>query len=300
MRVHIPILFYPGSSYIMSLEEDLKKLVSDVGTIKSKMGNIDTIASTVQKLDTKMDQITGQIEDIKKENEDLKSKVEHLSNQNKILTESVNDLQQYSRKDNLIINGIPTVENEDVREQVKLVAKALNIVLHDSDICTAHRLPSRKDRIPAIVVRLNNRDKKSNMIKSSRQKRLNGKDLNFVPAVPIYVSDHLTTHTAAILRKANDLKRKEKIASVWVIESNVYIREIENGPATRVKDMLELDFVEVGDSNEDREKAEGEPTQQSSDSGINLRSGSKPLTLSQLNINNHRSKNKRGKPRQQV
>lgn len=83
--------------------------------------------------------------------------------------------------------------NENVYEQVKLVSNALNVVLHDYYIYKAHCLPARNNKIPARVVKFNNRYKKSNMIKSSKRKRLSEEDLNLVPLVLIYVNEHLTS-----------------------------------------------------------------------------------------------------------
>lgn len=66
------------------------------------------------------------------------------------------------------------------------MSNVLNVVLYDYDIYTAHRLSARDNKIPEIVVKLNNRDKKSNIIKSSKQKRLHGKDLNLILPVPTW------------------------------------------------------------------------------------------------------------------
>lgn len=138
------------------------------------------------------------------------------------------------------------------------MANVLNVTLHDYDICTAHRLQARGNNIPTIVVRLNNRNKKSEMIVSSKRNKLHGKDLNLNPAVPIYVSEHLTLRGMATLKKANDLKRKGKIASAWVIDGKIYIRKIDEGPAIRIKDESKLELVEEEARNDSKE-AEGDP-----------------------------------------
>lgn len=127
------------------------------------------------------------------------------------------------------------------------MSNALNVILHDYDICTAHRLPARDNEIPAIVIRLNNRDKKSNMIKSSKQKRLHGKDLNLVPPVPIYVNEHLISRGMEILEKNNKRPEEKRINFKLVgnRDGEIYIKKADEGLASRIKDESDLDFVKV-------------------------------------------------------
>lgn len=71
------------------------------------------------------------------------------------------DLPQYTRKDNLIISGVEKDWNEDVIDKVLTIAKKLEIWLGASDISVCYRLPSRnKEREKPIVVKLVNRWKK--------------------------------------------------------------------------------------------------------------------------------------------
>lgn len=260
-------------------EVDLKQLVKDIGEIKK------TVTSTDSKLDTLTEKING----IERENEELKKKVEQLTIQNITLSKNMNNLEQYSRKDNVIINGIPQMQNENVYEWVKLVADKLDVTLYEYDISTAHRLPARGDNIPPIVVRLNNRDKKSKLISSSRRIKLHGKDLNLNPAVPIFVGEHLTLQSMAILKKANELKRKGLIFNAWCIDGKIFIRVNDKDAAVRIDEESQLDNFEDDVSNASQESATSTPIngnngQSSSEQDRRLRSGNKPLTLSQLNV----------------
>lgn len=59
----------------------------------------------------------------------------------------MNELEQYSRENNVIINGIPFHNDENVHELVMGVANTLNVTLHESDINIAHRLQTNRRRI---------------------------------------------------------------------------------------------------------------------------------------------------------
>lgn len=49
---------------------------------------------------------------MKEENNQLKEKVKKISTENKELSKQLDDTEQYSRRDNVIIHGIPKSDNE--------------------------------------------------------------------------------------------------------------------------------------------------------------------------------------------
>ena len=49
-------------------------------------------------------------------------------------------VEQYGRRENLEIHGIPMIRNENTNHITKTVAKCLNVELDDSHISTSHRL----------------------------------------------------------------------------------------------------------------------------------------------------------------
>ena len=140
-----------GTSIDASLLAEIKSMIQDIKEIK------ETVTTTASKINT----LSTKVENIETENAVLKVKIEALTIQNQTLNSVVNELHQYSRKNNVIINGVPVTENEDMRKVANEVASALNVTLQEYDICAVHRLPSRPDKIPAIVLRLNTGDIKN-------------------------------------------------------------------------------------------------------------------------------------------
>ena len=66
----------------------------------------------------------------------------------------IDRLEQYSRRDNLKLVGVPERQNEDCVQLVKEVASDLGINFQDQEIIsTAHRLKSRSKRGNPIIVR---------------------------------------------------------------------------------------------------------------------------------------------------
>ena len=107
----------------------------------------------------KTDHILGSVTFIADEYDDLYRKVSEisqLSNNISNLQLSVNainnrqtetelqldQLEQYGRRENLEIHGIPVTKNENTRRIVKDLAISLNVELDDTHISTCHRMPS--------------------------------------------------------------------------------------------------------------------------------------------------------------
>ena len=261
---------------------DLKQMVEDVKAIKS----------TVSKTDEKLDTINSQIAELKFENEGLKSTVKDLISENRVLHSKVNELEQYSRKDNIIINGLPYSNDENIGEMVMLVSNALKVPLFDYDISAVHRLPSRDDKIPAVIVRLNSRSKKSQLVENSKKMRLHGKSLNLNPAVPIYVSEHLTPNSMHILKNALQLKTRGMISQAWSRDGKIFIRQKDNEATKRITDLSQLP-TQVTEQEEDNQTGTSSSQFAKDTNQMDLRSKNKPLTLSQLNT--YPKKNKSGK-----
>ncbi|KAK9753439.1 hypothetical protein QE152_g3563 [Popillia japonica] len=76
-------------------------------------------------------------------------KVELLENKYQDLNNKLESLEQYSRKNNLRIFGVPKVEGEHTESTViKLVKDKLNISISPNDIDCCHRLNEKEGQYP--------------------------------------------------------------------------------------------------------------------------------------------------------
>lgn len=112
----------------------------------------------------------------------------------------VYDLEQYSKKSNLIIRGIPYDEKEDLYVWIEKLANKLEINIQLYHICAIHRLLSRQ-AIPPIVVMLNNFNVKRELITRAKKRKLIARDFGAGNS-PIYVNEHLSAYTMSLLNEA--------------------------------------------------------------------------------------------------
>ncbi|XP_039297295.1 uncharacterized protein LOC120354347 [Nilaparvata lugens] len=111
----------------------------------------------------------------------------------------VADLQQQTRKNNVVITGIPVTTQENVYAILEKLASVLGVEYKGFDISTAHRLrqgsavPGKNRVPPSIVVNFVSRLIKSIWLTARKhKKRLSASEINRnFPDHPVYMNDHL-------------------------------------------------------------------------------------------------------------
>ena len=81
------------------------------------------------------------------ENKSLKGKLLDTTSQLKVLKESFNELEQYSRRDCMEIRGIPDISSdtrEDTNEIVVELGRKIGVDLKKEETSTSYRLPSKR------------------------------------------------------------------------------------------------------------------------------------------------------------
>ena len=63
----------------------------------------------------------------------------HVYNKDKL-----DDIEQYTRRQNLICEGIPVNEDEEINKTITQLVEKLDLKITDQDIFIAYRLPSKK------------------------------------------------------------------------------------------------------------------------------------------------------------
>ena len=167
------------------------------------------------------------------------------------LEKRVDELEQYTRKNNMVISGLkikprsyaraatsdpfPLGSEESVEKQVISFLSSKEIYIAESDIEACHPIPRRENEDdnttktpgpPNIIVRFVNRKKKIETLKQG--KKLKGSD--------VYINDHLTKRNADIAKRARKLRYDKKIQATWISNCKVFIKT--NGTPEEAKTEL--------------------------------------------------------------
>lgn len=178
------------------------------------------------------------IEDLKNENNNLVKKVKDLELR-------LDDVEQYSRSNNIEILGVPEEKNEDVFETVKKVCTALDVHVERNNIDVCHRLKKPQDsHWPAtIIVRFVQRDLKNQVLSKRRVKR-NFSTLHCgyqSTSAPIYINENLCFGRKKLYKAAREAKKDKNYTFLWVRNGNILMRESEESPVKRITCLEDLE-----------------------------------------------------------
>ena len=225
------------SNRLNAIEENFQRHVNDIIT---------------KELNESVVSIKDSITDaLKEENFRLQQKVQHLENKLSDIEIVEYKLEQYTRRNNIEIQGIPsTVHDNLLEDKVIDIFSQLNITISKSDIEDCHRL-GKANPENTIVRFVNRKFCNDKLEKKKKLMSINKMELGFKPDVALYISENLTPFNQRLAWQCRELKRARLIHSCWSSKGVVKIRRTMNERALSIdseKDltMLYPDFVFKG------------------------------------------------------
>lgn len=230
-------------------ERDLQNTIVSLNDTLTQLVNskFDELNNKITELIATNKSLQTTIEAVKKENSTLKGQCDNLRMENDSMRKEIRELQQYSRRDNLEIVGVPQSINEDVNAVVGRLAEVIGVPFVNEQISIAHRLPSsRKDVAPPIVIKFISRSAKMQWLSASKSKgRIRSIDLNRdLPASDVYINEHLIPYNKLLLGRAKHLKRDKKLSYVWVKDCKIFVRKEKDSPARLITTVKDLEFYD--------------------------------------------------------
>lgn len=160
----------------------------------------------------------------------------------KSLRLNLGDLEQYSRRNNIEIRGVPLVAGEDTLGRVNELAVQLDVpLLSAADIEAAHRLPSRTSTLsPSIIVRFKERQIRDLWLAKSRKFGNRDSTKETTDGKLPFLCENLTAANKALLWEARKFTKENGFAYVWVRNGRIYIRRADGDRAHRIKHKEDL------------------------------------------------------------
>lgn len=207
---------------------------------------ISGVMSSIEYQSSKFDTILEQLKLYKEQIEGLKSEVKELKVENSDLKNRVDKLEQYTRRNNIIISNVPYHKDEDVTRIVQNVGSKIGCTISDTDVDVCHRLPSASGQNAGnIIVKFCRRVVKQEFIKKKRSNKLTVGNLEIASCrgseQPIYINEHLTVTNAEIFKRARQL-RNHGYKYVWTRDCKVLARKTEG---SKIIYLHNLDSVEA-------------------------------------------------------
>ena len=208
-----------------SIQEHLNKIEDNIqqhkDIIETKFANMMTELDSIKKsnsyLSDKYDHLQGiarnnkEVDKIKSENTSLKKTVLELKNLLENVEKNLNNLEQYSRRECIEINGIPCTHEESTDEIVVALAKQVGVHITTNDISVSHCLKNlATSQQPSTIIAKFISRKIRNQIFENRFKL---KKAN--PGKMIFINESLTRTNRKIFNMCRNFKKDNNWKYVW-------------------------------------------------------------------------------------
>ena len=181
---------------------------------------------------------------LKEEHASLKSQVLSSANDLKSVQKSLNDLEQYTRRDSVEIRGIPLPEEsqeEDTNEIVLQLSQKMGIPLERKDISVSHRIRSRSLVDPAIIVKFVRREVRERLYRArKRLKSITTADFGFSVEKKIFINESLTPKNKELFKDCLRFKKDNSFKFLWTNAGKIFLRRNADSPVILTNSSVDI------------------------------------------------------------
>lgn len=227
-----------GNNDHSDLQTALLEIKNEIKMMRAKQ---DSLVESVQFCSSKVTEFESKLDVL---NTYVK-KTDRLENENKelrknisTLDEKLNELDQYSRLNNLELQGIPDKEGENILNIFESIC--LSLECGPLNVEYIHRIPTRDERkSKPIVVRFLSRcdrDKLLAAYKANKNTVRPGLTVDGV-ANALYINEHLTQTNKILFKETRQTAKEKSYKFVWVKNGNIFARKNETTKIQHIKNM---------------------------------------------------------------
>ena len=228
---------------IAKLVKENNKLSGDIADLRHIIAKSNSEVENLKRDFTKQNQYVASLE-LELEREKKAAKQQRSDIQE--LQESLDDLEQYSRKNSVEIHGIPEDIGISTDEVVCKVAAAVGVQIEQNDIEISHRLYRKKGAKPIIAKFANHKDK-AKLYKARVQLRnvtLSTVFPSYSTTGPagqrIFINENLTRYRNEMMKLAIEKRKDGKILSTWSLDGKIFIK---TSPSGRPRQMFSIEDI---------------------------------------------------------
>lgn len=207
------------------LQEAVKFVTENYDQVKKRIENIEVQQKSISKLETD---------------------ISELKNEIRVLKQGVQKQEQWGRRSNVEIVGLPERTNENLVELMSRLAKLANCPLNpdtDIDFVTrvAHKSKDQKKPKP-VIVRFLARYKKDNFLARLRAiKNFKASDIGFTGnSSRIFFNEHLSVTNKILLSDTKRIASEKHYKYVWVKNQSIMVRKNDTSDAIHIASENDL------------------------------------------------------------
>lgn len=190
------------------------------------------------------DEVTRTNKDVQammKEIKELTASNQALKEENRRLTQKVEELEQYGRSNNLEVKGVP--DELDAQEMILKMSEIVGEPVTKDDIDVCHRVPTAKQDESNIIVRFVRREKRNSFLSKAKKMRITTTELGCTVKAPVYVNEHLTRQNKQLLGAAVAKKKLAGWKYAWAKDGKIFARREDKTPILRIRALSDVDKI---------------------------------------------------------
>lgn len=215
-------------------EDDPNTLL--MNEIKMMRNAFESMKQSIEDNSNKLSEALGVILELRNENKLLKE-------ENAQIKYRLDELEQYSRANNIIISNVPVVPHENTLQLVQNLGQVLGTEITANDIDACHRLRKTKNQTyPSIVVKFCRRVTKQAFIQNRRGKRITPDELGLKVhsnSQQIYINEHLTVANSKLLAEAKRL-HDSGFKFIWSRGGKIFARRDPDSEVVRITSLEQI------------------------------------------------------------
>lgn len=235
-------------SALETTNSDIKDIRKEQGELAASVefchSHIRELVGSMKEQDVKINSCVSEVECLRNENGQLTRRVNGLEQQ-------INECEQYSHRNNLIVYGVPQDSKENILHVIMRLAKAIRFEgWSDKLVDAAHRMGQREkekddkvkedkedkeDYVKPIIIKFVSRLDRDIFLQKRKVKRnLLASDLGFASENIVYVNESLTPANRKLLLKTREVAKKKGYEYIWTFNCSIFVRKSTGAPAKKI------------------------------------------------------------------
>ena len=222
--------------------------LNEIKTLKEELAEVkeshDFISQQFEKLKCEYNNLVKISKTQEVEIKNIKSHSTELEESGKIEQDKVDSLEQYGRRNNLEIVGVPYKEGENTNKIAMEVCKLIHVDITQDRISASHRLQTNKrtnEKITSIIVTFISRDVRNKVF--SNRKLIRSADMKkfFINGIEnLYVNENLTKFRKKLFWSAKQKAKSNGFRFYWTANGNVFVRRSEESTPILIRNEDDL------------------------------------------------------------
>lgn len=229
----------------------ITRMLTGLMPIQSKIDDLLEMKATVQNLELSVQVMSDKYDDLLAQLAEQNSDIKELKKKVRVLEETkvnmddlmdiksqLNDLDQYGRRNTIEIHGIPLENKEDLELKLEEIAVVLGIPSPIGSVEAVHRLPTKPDKIPPVIVKFANRKTRDTwMAKKKEMSNLQFQNRR------IFFNENLTAINRQLYYQLRMKAKEAGYLHVWSKYGALYARKRDGDKPVRVFSVLDLEKI---------------------------------------------------------